>query len=324
MRRILPVSIFAFVLTAASSLASDPFTVKIISAPKHLILGEPIRLQVAVENKSGVTIPVSFNRPPLAVDVEWPDGKVAVVCGLCRGRFGVVRKELPPRWKHSEKLETVWLDEPGRYTIRVRLKRHWNIEQKPAEYPDIWWGEVVSSPTTIWLDEPEGVDREAFEAFNGEPVPRPGSKAERTELIDRFPTSTYAGYALAKQISPLPGVGDDPADKIRQLTYPGFFQRFPTTRDRRKEAAEGARLGMEEEVRRAAKLRREFLDLHPDFPLRTKIEKQLGDLELILGNYERAYAAWTWVADHATQNVEWAKGMVQVMESQKLVAVAHE
>jgi len=138
-------------------------------------------------------------------------------------------------------------------------------------------------------------------------------------LVADYPTSIYAGYVFARQLSPLPGVGNDPVDKVSQLTDPGFFSRFPTTRNRSKNAKSEVRLPMEEQVLLAAELRRDFLEIHPDFLLRTDLEKQLGDLELVLGNYDRAYEAWTWVVSHATENVAWAEGMVEAIEMQELV-----
>jgi len=76
---------------------------------------------------------------------------------------------------------------------------------------------------------------------------------------------------------------------------------------------------MEDEVRRAADLRRSFLEVHPNFRLRTKLEQQLGELELVLGNYDRAYRAWQWVAANTNDNIEWAMGMVEAMEQLELV-----
>ena len=167
---------------------------------------------------------------------------------------------------------------------------------------------------------PAGTNAEAIRTFPGElrDVVTDASKVPDT-LVTDYPTSVYAGYILVRQLSPLPGVGENPGDKVAQLTDPGFFDRFPTTRNRSKCAPSGARVAMREAVFKAAEQRRRFLDEYPGFHLRTKIEKQLGDLELVLGNYDRAYEAWRWVAAHGVENTAWAEGMVQAMEVQKLV-----
>lgn len=259
----------------------------------------------------------------------------------------IILDQTTPSWSTSISLPVKFdLSTPGAYTIvvswgtpaimtREEEKELESISAKHGGRKDLrlLTGLVEERRQTTEIRCPDTeIDRGAYRLLVDGDCPNAGmgmlsfrlAEGNGELLLSRYPTSRYSGYALAKQISPLPGVGNDPADKIRQLTDPGFFLRFPTTCDRRTGAAEGARLAMEEEVRRAAKLRREFLDVHPDFPLRARLEKQLGDLELVLGNYERAHTAWKWVADHTTENVEWARGMLQAMEAQKLVVVPDE
>jgi len=315
------IAVFALVLLIVIGIPSDaeePFAVETSIAPTVFLPGEPITLEVAARNVSGKPVVVGFSRPPFAIRIHEHGGERRDDCGLCQSRWGLVRNELPVDWEHRETLQ-MYLEETGTYDIRVVLRKHWNVEHRPPEFMDIWWGECVSPKVEIRVERPTGVDRDAYEAFDGHPL-KGGRSGYGARLLQEFPTSKYAGYILAKELSPLPGVGDDPKDRVMQLTDAGFFLRFPTTHDRSKDAPEGSRLDMETVVRNGARLRREFLDAHPDFPLRTDLERQLGDFELVLGNYERAYQAWAWVADHATANLtSWAEGTVQAMESQELV-----
>ncbi len=296
--------------------------------PARVVLGSPVQAMFSLGNRGNepVLIP-SENQIPsflLMSAVDHPE------VSFLRKPAGALKvHDLPVGGRVDGRLKSVYgpfVCEAGEYEIIARFPNELLHELGISHCS-------LQASARIVVMDPVGVDKAAFEAALEAASPSRLVCTESTihalfrtddQFLERFPTAVYAGYVLAEEISPLPGVGEDPADKIRQLTDPGFFQRFPTTRDRRKDAAEAARLDMEEEVRRAAKLRREFLDLHPDFPLRTKIEKQLGDLELVLGNYERAHTAWKWVADHAAQNIGWAKGMVQVMEAQKLVVVPDE
>jgi len=76
-----------------------------------------------------------------------------------------------------------------------------------------WKGTVDSAPVTITVEAPSGTDAAAYQAFKGDPLAHP------SELLQRFPTSTYAGYALAQEVpdysnplfKPVP-----PADQVRR------------------------------------------------------------------------------------------------------------
>ena len=72
---------------------------------------------------------------------------------------------------------------------------------------------------------PKGADKEAYEAFKGRPF------SNQEELLARFPTSTYAGYVLAKKVPdysdplfhPIP-----PCEQLRQCRDEGkTFVTFP-------------------------------------------------------------------------------------------------
>ncbi len=314
------IAMLVIALLAASGIAADagePLAVELSVAPVVYLPGEPIALRVAARNVSGEPVTVGFSRPPIATSIHRHGGETREHCGHCQSRWGLVRNELPLDWEHQETLQ-IYIEEVGTYDIGVILRKHWNLEHSPLEFLDVWWGECESQKVEIRVVEPRGVNRKAYEAFNGHPIDGVGT-GNGPRLLQQFPKSRYAGYIMAKELSPLPGVGDDPMDRAAQLTDASFLLRFPTTHDRSKNAPEGARLDMETVVLDGARIRREFIDAHPDFPLRTDLEQQLGDLELVLGNYERAYRAWKWVTDHATENLaSWAEGMVLAMEVQEL------
>jgi hypothetical protein len=119
-----------------------------------------------------------------------------------------------------------------------------------------------------------------------------------TTFLEEYPLSTYAGYILARRQSILPGVGSGTLDRVAQLLDPSFFHRFPKTYYHEDPPPEGKWVPMEEAVRRCAGQLRAFIDAHPEFSMRGKLEGQLADYELVLGNVERAHAAWKWVAEH--------------------------
>ena len=216
-------------LLAAFMMAADaeePLAVSISVAPMVYLPGEPISLEVAARNVSGKPVIVGFPRPPFATNIYRHGGERREHCGLCRGQWGLVRNELPLDWEHQETLQ-ISLEETGTYDVRVILRKHWNVEHTPPEFIDVWWGECESQKAEIRVEEPIGVDRDAYEAFDGHPL-NGGGTGNGSRLLNEFPTSRYAGYIMAKEPSPLPGVGDDPTDRMVQLTDAGFLLRFPT------------------------------------------------------------------------------------------------
>ncbi len=178
-------------------LAGEPITVTVVASPDRIPLGVNAELTVRLANVAGTPVPVGFNRPPLAVSIE-SQAAASTYCPFCRARWGIVRRLLPEGWRHVESL-AVPLPTPGFYTLRAVLKHHWNINEKPAEYPDLWWGHAVSGPVKVEVYAPEGVDKQAHEAFGLDPL---GSTLLYRELLRRFPTSTYAAYVVRRRTHP--------------------------------------------------------------------------------------------------------------------------
>ena len=187
----------ALVAQGAVAMAGEPFSVTITASPTRVPLGVPADLMVEVKNVSAAAVPVAFNRPPLAVLAESEAGS-ETYCPFCTGRWGVIRRLVPKAWRHLESLE-IPLNTVGNYTLRVVLKHHWNIDKKPVEYPDLWWSRSVSKPIHVEVTEPTGVDKQAYEAFNHNPL---GNHDRLGELLRRFPTSTYAAYVVWKKTWP--------------------------------------------------------------------------------------------------------------------------
>jgi hypothetical protein len=213
---------------------------------------------------------------------------------------------------------------PGTYEITVEYDdadlRH------PSETPI----RRTSGPVELVYTEPGGIDKDAFDAVLaalrdlgstrlGCPESQVRDAFANLGFVDGFPNCTYAGYVLARLGPILPGVGEDPEDKVSQLTSAEFFTRFPKTYLKESPPPTGAWLPMREAVTERAQLLRRFVDSHPDFPLRESIEKQLGDLELVLGSYERAYRSFHWLEQNAEVRPDWAAGMATALVKLGLV-----
>jgi hypothetical protein len=60
------------------------------------------------------------------------------------------------------------------------------------------------------------------------------------------------------------------------------------------------RVATEPFIRRHLKLLSDFITLHPDFPLRDKLEMMLGFDTLALGTADEAASHWRWVTEHSS------------------------
>jgi len=292
--------------------------------PASIVLGSKVNMSVSLLNSSTESIIVPIDKQvPSFLEVYFGEGSWAKM--LRKPSGGLQTQELEANERVTVKIGAVYgpfFCEPGTYTVSARLS-----DDVVDVLGDV--SQCAQGVATIVVTEPTGEDKRAFdavvEAFNASRF----TCVEATvyarfqsdlNLVDEFPTALYSGFALAEQLPILPGLGENPAEKVQLLSDPGFFARFPTTHDRSDKRGDGERLDMRTEVEAAANVRRDFLQAHPDFVARSKIERQLGELELVLGNHDRAYSAWKWIVTHSASDSTWAAGMAEAMESQGLVS----
>ncbi|NLH11357.1 MAG: hypothetical protein GX464_08475 [Holophagae bacterium] len=138
-------------------------------------------------------------------------------------------------------------------------------------------GVLRSVPVRVVVKEPQGVDREAFEAYGGQPL-----ELGQEELLVKFPTSTYSGYQLLYAS----GLPHGPLGLIRSRDdWERKIQRvMPSARDeirawRDKEEARARDQMTSVEV---------FLSAHPSFALGGWLRLQKASLLAYFGRYEDA------------------------------------
>jgi len=291
----------ALVVQGVVAMAGEPFRVEIVSSPAHVPLGIPADLMVRAENVSGAPVPVAFNRPPLSVQVQ-SDSGTEIHCPFCTGRWGVVRRLLPANWRYVENV-VVPLKEVGRYSLQAVLKHHWNMDKKPAEYPDIWWGRSLSQPVKVEIVEPQGIDREAYEWSGHDPL---GDSERYGELLGRFPTSTYAAYVVWQRWGRVTAGGwKSASDRDTFLSWLAgdpdeeyLTWNLPCTHDGRIDSSVTTRLG----GRKALECRDQWLELvlasHPDIWFADEVRLRLALDRYRLGDREACAAGLEALAAH--------------------------
>jgi len=299
-------------------MAGEPFLVTITASPTRVPLGIPADLMVQARNVSAAAVPVAFNRPPLAVLVESEVGS-ETYCPFCSGRWGVIRRLVPKAWRHLESLE-IPLKTVGRYTLRVVLKHHWNIDKKPAEYPDLWWSRSVSKPIHVEITEPTGIDKQAYDAFDRNPL---GDSERYGELLRRFPTSTYAAYVVWKRT--WPGLASAVADVPLYAMERGLASFPPTSLpcvDPQSTACNDVGFpptGLEGARRQAA-----WLDLalrhHPGIWFADELRYRRAVSAFFLGDRDACAAGLEELADHGRPDVvAKAKALLSAMKAKGML-----
>ena len=122
---------------------------------------------------------------------------------------------LEPGWTQRRRVP-VCVPGVGRYVVEGV------VEETASSYPNadgkllkLWTGSVASPAVTIDVTEPEGIDKEAYDAFGGDPL---GELGQSWGVLRRFPSSTYAAYFVWDQYAQgAVGVNaDSAADSVAQ------------------------------------------------------------------------------------------------------------
>lgn len=86
----------------------------------------------------------------------------------------------------------------GRYYIYAIYKQSSPLKNaRTHRYEEVWSGEIKSNRVELQVEEPQGEEREAYEYFKGH-IPLSGERSK--EVLEKFPTSTYAGWVVEKYL----------------------------------------------------------------------------------------------------------------------------
>ncbi len=181
---------------------------KITTQQSTALVGEAVFFSAKVTNEGPVTANVKVNSGDVlgpwlymkcckeALVIKAPDGHIQY------GSFGVLYAVLKPGQSKTTSEASpggLVLHKPGQYEVWAELQSTGvaafpTIAPNLPRYEYFWKGHAVSNTLSIDILAPTGIDAEAYKAFNGEPM------KHLDGLLQRFPTSTYAGYALAEKV----------------------------------------------------------------------------------------------------------------------------
>lgn len=197
---------------------------------------------------------------------------------------------------------------------------------KPGTYALEWVakeGPERLGPIALTIEEPLGSDKDAYETVlltclqeqkahrGGEMMAGTFFCLETTHyqtILDRFPTSTYAGYAL---------VGKGPASSLQAASVASKEVRdqmwnVPTAAP--KEQQEARRKEIREKYENFLQMTQDFLKVHPDFAREDMLRKEMA---IVYFNLLRPQEAWLEVEALAKLEGPWAEEGRQVLENRK-------
>jgi len=196
------ISLLFCLAVSAGVLASD-FEVRIINYPKEVPQGAPVDVSVMMKNASGHSVVVAKGRGGfrLHLEIRRLDGLPRKGCKpIFEAQFrpGFTAETIPPEWSEESVEKIACDDDPGEWIVKAVLASSGPYPNRDKEHGasiiDAWAGRVSSSEIHIRIVRPTGIDLEAFKVLDNCPMCNPA------RILEEFPTSTYAGYVLARKI----------------------------------------------------------------------------------------------------------------------------
>lgn len=193
--------------------AGEVFSLRIDAYPAVAPRGCPIEITVEIRNVSGHAVTTGRNilrsggygLPDegggyfsLVAKVQDATGSSVAPCPRQFIEDDVVvgpetPSVLPANWQLRFRAP-LCIDHVGSYKVMLVAREQGPFIDRFAKKEfEIWSGEVDSQEVAISVVEPTGIDLEAYEYFKGQPM---SDTTRWGELLRKFPTSIYAGYAL--------------------------------------------------------------------------------------------------------------------------------
>ena len=265
------------------------------SSPKRFGPCDGGLLRVIVANESGGgDVQMASDIPPCPKVLYSPDGPPHHFPYHCTAEFTY----------------RFWLL-PGAYTVQARYRAEKQPDAPTAPY---WTGSLSTDAVRFQVDDPQGEDLRALQAFNLAPGKTPVKsyvsfiQRNAQELLKRFPTSIYAGYVLRErgpsQVLWAISCLNDPDAELRKYSDMGGGEDNLQRRIAKTQA----------ELQAYAKLAGPFLQAHSDFPYATMLRKNLAMCFGLTGHMPEAMAEIQVLSTGTGKEAEEAKAFLQGKE----------
>jgi hypothetical protein len=299
--------LFGLFMLAASSCAAQVLKASIISSPSRVLPYEPVTIVMEVENliAKPLTLAFGYHGFTISLSATTPDGKIVGGCldVQIKPAAGYRLETRPAHWKETVTRPPVcWPAAEGTYIVQAVVSSSGPYRQVNGDEVQAWSGVEKSSVVTIEIVPATGIDKQVLDYFHGDPLGHP------KDLLGRFPTSTYAGYALLKKGQ---GGSLQEASVLTDAVRDSIWHVPPVaTKEQQEERRRQAREGCASFIRMA----RPFLAAHPDFAQEALLRKALAISYFFAGKPQEA---WLEVEALAKLQGEWAEEGRKVLENRK-------
>jgi hypothetical protein len=294
--------------------------IEINNVREEWLLGEPIRIGIYLKNESKGILRTyrSLMRFSSASSLKLYISPMEGVEKMSeRTEEEIINQiyEYEPLWEYRREigLFDYIIKKAGIYRVKVV----YDVRMEGSNYVDkgVYLGPSESNEIEIKVKEPAGIDLEAYNYFKGFPI------AYGEELLEKYPTSTYAGWALINRgsgASPNFATGKELLDDLL-LPYnqrKGFQGRLD---DRYKDKSKW--LTPEDIAEEYERYAEAYLSLHSEEDLSLIIYMRLAMAKAALGKWQESYEAaekslakeWPkWYINQAPRIVEgWRKILIE-------------
>jgi hypothetical protein len=282
MRRELIVGLWLPLIVACSASAEQPQASLSIELqgyrsprPERYLLGEEILVRATLENVTDE--PVNIVGAPLSVDSAASPTKMYLegdkkgprCYAQAEGEYILSSTTVGPRERFTRILASPWILGPGEYEMWVEYAPEYGDFMEKENIPRM---RVVSSRFRFEIVEPLGVDAEAFKKCASRCNQMLHSERSRQQVLEEFPISTYAGWALAGR--PGSALGLQP---LSLPDHPG-----------KREAIEAENEGMRQMYISYVDQAKGYLAARPDFEGADQIRVMIAGARCYLGEFRES------------------------------------
>jgi len=276
-----------FVLT----ILANEFSLKIEIVPKKTILGTPIYLEWVMKNESKAEIKTGIiPKYDFLIVITDENGKELkrVGTGEILYREGrdikVIKRgeEIRGSYNLSENYRLV----AGVYKVYLRWRSNGIVlNAKTKQYETVWAGDIRSNEEEFIIEEPNGIDKEVYNKYHYEPEGKIMCCNKPNEVLEKYPTSTYAGWVLYNfdidwYTRGTCSICDEKI--IKDINEIGFFKALENLRNSKKE------IERKEKREKTIEFLEKFIKEHPEFPFIGYYYATLADKYLIKGDIKKA------------------------------------
>jgi len=323
--------ILIILLFSINYLKGAELEIKIAHYPKEVIKGEPCNIRVTISNVSGKEIIIAGGFYGLDKEfiVKRADGRkrkeiISELENFYTKEYEAKALSSDFKSDFTENIFERYDDEAGEFIVQFKIssyiKEAWSGSIYKGEKVKTWTGVVYSEEIHIFLKEPTEIDKEAYDYFEGHPL------WKKEDLLDKYSTSIYAGWALWARIKSHGGgfMGEpsnaEPEKYFQCLHNPNcsllYEEQFAGEKKdewkilRAEKAAEW----------RDNKIRI-ILQYHPDFMYADELRLRLAMDYLALDNYEEASSEFNKLADLSFDSIaiKRAKKYLSLMKDHALI-----